>query len=161
MNYEDYVKELFSVMEVTRKINHKYFHNSDNKGPITLSESMMLCCINDYVKKQKENGQVLLGLKASEISKQLKTTKPATSKMLNILEEKGYIERINNKVDRRAVYVNITKEGVLVLEKQKNNNLKLFTKILQRIGEDDIKNIIMLMKKMNSIMEEVYSEELK
>lgn len=160
MNYENYVKEFFSVMEVTRKINYKHFHNSDNKGPLTLSESMMLCCINDYVKIQKEKNQSLLGLKASEISKQLKTTKPATSKMLNILEEKGYIERITNKVDRRAVYVNITEAGIKVLQDQRDKNVKLMAKILQRMGEDDIKNIIMLMKKMNSIMEEVYSEEL-
>ena len=40
----------------------------------------------------------------TELSEVMEVTKPAISKMLNVLEDKGYIERQQDSKDRRAVY---------------------------------------------------------
>jgi len=44
-------------------------------------------------------------------------TKQQLTKLVNDLEEKGYVERSLNKENRRQVYISITDEGVIHLEK--------------------------------------------
>ena len=44
-------------------------------------------------------------------------TKQQMTKLVNDLEEKGYVERSHNKENRRQVYISITDEGLVHLDK--------------------------------------------
>lgn len=106
--------------------------------------------------KEDEN---YCGMKTSELSKKLCITKPATSKMLNVMEEKGYIERSSTKSDRRVVYVKLTKEGEEFLKKQYINFENFTCRIVEKMGEEDTDNLIRLFGKLYNVIEEIQLEK--
>ena len=98
-------------------------------------------------------------MKTSELTKYLCITKPATSKMLNVMEEKGYIYRTSNKSDRRVVYVKLTEEGEEFLKDQ-NRKFENFTcRVVEKMGEEDTDNLIRLFGKLYDVIEELQSEK--
>ncbi|MPM55768.1 hypothetical protein SDC9_102565 [bioreactor metagenome] len=79
--------------------------------------------------------------------------------MLNVMEEKGYIERVSNKSDRRVVYVKLTKEGEEFLKDQ-NRKFENFTcQVIEKMGEEDTDNLIRLFGKLYDVIEELQSEK--
>ena len=86
------------------KMNHP-------KNAVHQGEFMMLGAIHSCMEEKRENHIEEPGVKVSELSEILHSTKPATSKMLSALEEKDYIERISDKKDRRVVYIRLSANG--------------------------------------------------
>ena len=122
---KDKSKELLSA--ITR-IN-KLANNGFRKKNMPNREFMFLKTI-----KYLKNGEGISeysskGVKASDLSKFLSITKPAISKLINTLEEKGFVERITDKSDRRVVYINITKNGEQILAEE----TKMFEEFTHRI----------------------------
>ena len=99
------------------------------------------------------------GIKTSDLTQKLCITKPATSKILNIMEDKGYISRSSNKSDRRVVYVKLTEEGENFL-REENIKFENFTyKIVEKMGEEDTDNLIRLFNKLCNVIEELQLEK--
>jgi len=53
----------------------------------------------------------------TKFANEMGITKQQLTKLVNDLEEKGYVERSHNKENRRQVYISITDEGLVHLEK--------------------------------------------
>lgn len=68
----------------------------------------------------------------TELSGAMEVTKPAISKMLNVLEDKGYIERRQDSKDRRAVYVTLTEKG----QEARDESTKIMKTAVDRIIEE-------------------------
>ena len=151
---KDKSKELLSA--ITR-IN-KLAHNGFRKKNMPNREFMFLKTI-----KYLKNGEGISeysskGVKASDLSKFLSITKPAISKLINTLEEKGFVERITDKSDRRVVYVNLTDSGEEILTKE-NKMFEEFTqKVVEKMGEKDTYEMIRLFKKMYDTIVEMECE---
>ena len=84
---------------------------------------------------------------------------PAVSQMINLLEDKGYVERYLTKKDRRVVYVHLTPAGKDEFIKQKNHVAAIMDQIMDRIGETDIDELIRLLNKFYDTMEEMRQEK--
>ncbi len=129
---------------------------SRRKKSLNLHPGMLITMkiiYNDYV--ANKNNEYYYGVKTSEITKDLCITKPATSKMLNIMEEKGYVERISNKSDRRVVYVKLTTEGEDFLKKENMKFEMLTHSLVDKMGEEDMKSLINLLNKLSNVMDEL------
>ena len=152
-NLQKKSKEFLDSIAKIKKLAHRY-KKTETIQPIMLMT--MKNIYNDYLNNiENEN---YYGVKTSELTKKMCITKPATSKMLNVMEEKGYIERISNKSDRRVVYVKITKEGEEFLKNQ-NKKFERFTcKIVEKMGEEDTDTFIRLFGKLYNIIEELQYE---
>jgi DNA-binding MarR family transcriptional regulator len=64
--------------------------------------------------------QLMLGggeLKLSEISRRIHLSKAGITKMVDRLEEAGFVKRIRSKTDRRVIVAGLTKRGAVVLER--------------------------------------------
>ena len=146
-------KEFLDSIAKIKKLAHRY-KRSETFQPIMLMTMKIIYndCVNN---KGNEN---YYGMKTSELTKKMCITKPATSKMLNAMEEKGYIERISNKSDRRVVYVKITREGEEFLENQNKKFEKFTYKIVEKMGEEDIDTFIRLFGKLYNTIEEIQYE---
>ena len=146
-------KEFLDSIAKIKKLAHRY-KKTEEIQPVMLMTMKII--YNNYLSnKENEN---YYGLKTSELTKRMCITKPATSKMLNIMEEKGYIERVSNKSDRRVVYVKLTKEGETFLKDQ-NKKFEVFTcKIVEKMGEEDTDNFIRLFGKLYDVIEELQYE---
>lgn len=94
-----------------------------------------------------------IGVKTSDIGNCLFMKKPATSKMLNILEDKGYINRFSNKRDRRVTYVDLTDKGVDLLEKHHEQMIECTNQIIEKMGKEDVEELIRLLNKLSDIIE--------
>lgn len=151
---KDKSKELLSA--ITR-IN-KLAHNGFRKKNMPNREFMFLKTI-----KYLKNGEGISeysskGVKASDLSKFLSITKPAISKLINTLEEKGFVERITDKSDRRVVYINITKNGEQILAEETKMFEEFTHRIVEKMGEEDTDEMIRLFKKMYDTIIEMECE---
>lgn len=146
-------KDFFDSITKIKKLFHNKKNQEFHPGMLMTMKIIYKDCLSN---KEDEN---YYGMKTSELTKDLCITKPATSKMLNVLEEKGYIERTSSKNDRRVVYVRLTEEGEVFL-KEENKKFEKFThKVIDKMGEEDTQNLIRLFGKLYDIIEELNSEK--
>ena len=78
----------------------------------------------------------------TELSEAMEVTKPAISKMLNVLEDKGYIERQQDSKDRRAVYVTLTEKGQGVREESMKIVREAVNRIIRQMGDQAADRLI-------------------
>ncbi len=95
------------------------------------------------------------GAKITDLSVAAEMSKPAVSQMLNALEDKGLIERVMTKSDRRVVYVKLTDSGATQLKKAADHMTALLEEIIEGLGPEDTAELARLFEKLYRIMEEI------
>ena len=96
----------------------------------------------------------------SDLCQSAEVSKPAISRALRDLEEKGYIERINSKRDRRNVYVYLTELGENVLHRQKEVMDRRTNRFIEKLGETDRSHFTRILNRIPDIMQEVMNETM-
>ncbi len=142
--------EFFMLMGLINK-NIKYTHP---KTKLHQGEFMMLGAIHGCTKEAEARGEKASGISVSELCEKIHASKPAASKMLNSLEDKGYIQRTTSSTDRRVINVSLTDLG----QSQVNEAIKtihnIMDKAMNSLGEEDSKQLIVLMKKLSDALSE-------
>lgn len=140
----------------------KLFYESINKMRSTIIkfQPMKEISMGEYtlLKAIKNNGGKEFKITSSELSNNLKTSKPATSRMLNLVEEKGLIVRTSDKEDRRIVYIKLTKLGINLLNEKSEKFKELFRKINTKMGREDMEKFIYTSKKLCNVLRETMDE---
>ena len=90
----------------------------------------------------------------SEISREMGLPKPAVSKLLASLEEKGYIERYCDSRDHRIVYARLTANGEQDLAEVQQRYRNFYFRIFEGMGEEDSREMLRLIKVFFSRIEE-------
>ncbi|SES65770.1 MarR family winged helix-turn-helix transcriptional regulator [[Clostridium] polysaccharolyticum] len=101
--------------------------------------------------QEKERGE---GVKVSDISQYLETSKSDVSKKIRLLEEKDLITRFENRQDKRITFVQITANGIEALRQNKEQADRFLTNVFDRMGEEDMNQFMLLCSKMREAMEE-------
>ncbi len=109
-------------------------------------------------KKMYDNENQTKGVKVGDLVAHMHVTKSAISKMLRILEEKGLIERITDTKDRRNIYVVLSKEGQMVVEKVKSKGAAFTNDIIKELGNHDAEELIRILNKLYGIVEKKTKE---
>lgn len=147
--HKDFLESITKMKKLCHNKKSQKFH----PGMLMTMKIIYNDCLNN---KDNEN---YYGMKTSQLTKDLCITKPATSRILNVMEERGYIERISSKSDRRVVYVKVTKGGEQFL-KEEDIKFENFTcKVIEKMGEEDVDNLIRLSEKLYNVIEELKSEK--
>ena len=71
--------------------------------------------------------------------------------ILNTLEKKNYIIREIDPKDRRKVSISATPEGKAAAEQSKKKFDELWNEILTRFGEDNMRQLIGLMRELDEL----------
>ncbi len=100
--------------------------------------------------EQKETG-----VSISEISENIEISKPAVSQLVNALEEKGLVERVTTKKDRRVVYVVSTEAGMTLVKNTRKGMNARVEAILDQMGDEDAAEFLRLFDKFSQIMSEL------
>ncbi|HVJ49272.1 MarR family winged helix-turn-helix transcriptional regulator [Desulfitobacterium sp.] len=100
-------EKIYQIMQKFQKMRM----NSTNTSEMPRSEIKMLNMIKLNTSETEE-------VTISILSELLEISKPAVSQMINVLEDKGYVERMTTKNDRRIVYVRLTECGEQRLVKE-------------------------------------------
>ncbi|MDP4119521.1 MAG: MarR family transcriptional regulator [Bacillota bacterium] len=96
-----------------------------------------------------------------ELHKQFDISKPALTQQINKLEDKGYIERIVHKDDRRSTFLQITPKGNDVFDQRKKIIAEKLDEFIKEMGEEDTKKLIELVNKLYEINLKQKSNEEK
>lgn len=86
----------------------------------------------DQMNREPQQERAMPGVTVSMLSDRLHNSRPAVTRLINDLEEQGYVVKLTAKQDRRFVYLMLTQEGQAVLCQAKN----AFFTAVHEIGAD-------------------------
>ena len=144
----DINKEFFDAIIRLKRQSHANIKLKD----LYASELMGLRIIYKLKMTQDDNS---IGVKTSDIGNYLFMKKSATSKMLNNLEDKGYINRLYDKKDRRVTYIDLTQKGIDLLDKHNDIMINYTNSMISRLGEEDTKTLVNLLNRLCDIIEDL------
>lgn len=154
-NMEKIVVELFNLLHRVHRCRVKF----QKQGDMANVEYFILVAVAVVTQGRPE------GVTMKELADMSHTTMSAASKKIRILEEKGLIERRISKTDRRNSYITLSEKGKAICEKERKRKNDWLLKVISRMGEDDMEQLITLSNRMFDIMEtleiEDSTEELK
>lgn len=97
-------------------------------------------------------------LKAADLSDQLNRPRPAITRILNALEERGLIVRTIDPDDRRSINISLTEEGGAALQKANDTILEVAERIVLSLGESETEKLIQLLGRLTDIFEDILGE---
>ncbi len=148
-NMEKIVKELFHLLHRVHRCRIKF----QKQGNMANVEYFILMAIAVMMQKRPE------GVTMKELVDISRTTMSAASKKIRIMEEKGLIERKISETDRRNSYITLSEKGKAICEKERKRKLDWILKVISRMGEDDMEQLIILSNRMFDIMEMLETED--
>jgi MarR family transcriptional regulator, organic hydroperoxide resistance regulator len=86
------------------------------------------------------------GLPCREIGERMITHDPDVTRLLNRLEDRGFVERTGDKHDRRVIYGKITAAGMKLLREMDGPVEKRAREMLRHVGQAKLKELIELLE---------------
>ena len=90
------------------------------------------------------------GLPCREIGERMITRDPDITRLLNRLEDRGFVERTRARHDRRVIYGRITAAGRNLLREVDSPIEKYGRDMLRHVGQDRLKQLIELLELVRS-----------
>ena len=90
------------------------------------------------------------GLPCREIGERMITHDPDITRLLNRLEDRGLVERVRDKRDRRVIYGNITTTGMKLLREMDVPIEKYGREMLSHVGQEKLRQLIELLELVRS-----------
>ncbi|MBR3794570.1 MAG: winged helix DNA-binding protein [Clostridia bacterium] len=103
----------------------------------------------------RENRQIAAG----EISRLLNMTTSRIAAVLGSLEKKAFITRRTDPEDKRRVLVALTEKGRAFYAERKEEVRRHVKMMLMRLGEDDAREYVRLMKRISEILPEIAPQQ--
>lgn len=85
---------------------------------------------------------------AGDLSRAMHIAAPTVSGIVDRLEKNGYLKRLPDKDDRRAVTVSLTLKGEKIVHKLRQSIMERWMIILKTVPPEDQENILMMLKKI-------------
>ncbi len=86
------------------------------------------------------------GLPCREIGERMITHDPDITRLLNRLEDRGFVERMRARHDRRIIYGKITAAGLKLLREMDGPIEKHGREMLRHVGQEKLKQLIELLQ---------------
>ncbi len=86
------------------------------------------------------------GLPCREIGERMITHDPDITRLLNRLEDRGFVERMRDKSDRRVIYGKITMAGLKLLREIDAPLEKRSREMLRHVSQEKLKQLIELLE---------------
>ena len=132
---EELLKSLFLIKHIIFNFHSCLGYEFEEHG-LNINEIILMRDIQYNAVGSNNNKRI------SDIQSQLFVSKAAVSKMLGVLEKKGYICRDIDKENRRNLIITLTQEGKGILKKLEQNVDELVARIIQQLGKDQAEQFI-------------------
>lgn len=93
------------------------------------------------------------GINQQEIGIKVSKDKSSITYLINSLVKREFVQRIENKNDRRNKQIHLTDKGKQIIETVYPWALELYEKAAGDFSENEIKNALLLVKKMTTNLE--------
>ena len=150
MSTDEIARELFSSIHRQQKMLPKI------KGleQVSLGDMAVFGAIMKNL-PEKDGKAVAMGT----LHRYLRMSPPALSQGINRLEDKGLVERVFSKENRRMTYVAFTEEGKKIYHRERMRMDAIGKKIVERMGRKEAKELIRLTNRFHDVMEELILEQ--
>ncbi len=145
--------ELIQSIFQFKKMIHKGFSLETLNNKINMTELIIMNEIVNNTFDPTDN------VKISDLKKYLSISKGAISQNLASLEKKGYIKRTIDESNRRNVIVTLTDEGREIMNEHYSQFSERLEKIVSRLGEENVKQMIKIVDQMTEISNEINNEQ--
>ena len=125
----------FEIDEKFRKMRQMMMQMPVAEG-ISHSEFGMMNVISEHITPD--------GITVSQIAEVMDITPPAVSRTLKSLDEKGFIERRINVLNRRSTIVALTEKGEKILNSAQKNMLSMMGFVEKQMGEERVSDFNLL-----------------
>lgn len=142
-SYRHSSRQYLGVLHHTNNITENLLCN----GEIPKAELNAIMTIGSFDYRPK-------GVSSSELSRRLKVTTAATSKMLKVLEDKGLIWRYPDEKDRRKVYITLSPQGYDIYRETAAAQDEFMSRVFSSFGAEDTERFLSLWQRFNRILEE-------
>jgi len=132
---ERLIESLFKIKHLS-SIYHMDMDSQMARSGISIAELTLMKTIKNNAPDSDHN------LIISDIQKHLYTSAAAVSKMLGVLEKKGYIVREINRQNRRTLIITLTAEGKEMLNRLEAESGGKLMEIILRLGEKEAEQLI-------------------
>lgn len=89
---------------------------------------------------------------ACDVSKEFRVSAPTATGIIDRLETGGYVSRIADEGDRRAVVVELTAEGRKVAQRLRTVIIDRWTELLSRLSSEDAEKYLEILQKINEAL---------
>lgn len=94
----------------------------------------------------------------SEIATSLDITTGTLTTAIDKLIKKGYVVRNRSDVDRRIVYIALTKKGKLAYKVHEGFHYKMVMSVMTDLNEEEVQALIKGLDKLNNFLKETYEK---
>ena len=112
------------------------------------------CFTLEMIARHSQTNEGSSGIYVSDLAKCQRMSKPAISRSLRSMEEKGWITKVVDKKDQRYVFVELTETG----KKKRQEMLSLaddfIFSVIQKMGSEKVEQLTNLWNQMNEIIDE-------
>ena len=102
----------------------------------------------DQMNREPQQERAMPGVTVSMLSDRLHNSRPAVTRLINDLEEQGYVVKLTAKQDRRFVYLMLTQEGRRFFARQSMLFSPRFHEIVQMLGQEDSRELLRLLRRI-------------
>ncbi|RDW20478.1 MarR family winged helix-turn-helix transcriptional regulator [Oceanobacillus chungangensis] len=89
-----------------------------------------------------------------DLAEQLNVSTSAISQLLNKLEDKGYIERVINKNNRREIILHLAAKGNQYIGESRKLDEEIYRDVFGQLPLEDLEQLAKIFNKLNAILEE-------
>ena len=144
MENDELMKELLKAMFKMRKVKPNF--HGDCK--LKMHDVLALDIIDQNEKEEDQN------IYFSQIQSFMQVSKPAVSQLLASLEKRGYLKREIDVNDKRKFVMQVTSDGKKELAIVKKAVEEMIDDTVDKLGEEDTRELIRLFNKMSLIAQE-------
>ena len=136
MKKENLAEDLMKTFITLKKSK---FLNISECTDLTHNEKLVLFIVNDLSSK----GEVQL----SDLREKIELAPSTITPILASLEEKGLLDRVIDKSDRRNIFLNLSEKGIEHMKRVHKLALENTSEYIDYMGEEDSKELIRLISK--------------
>lgn len=138
MNVEEIAEILFQQLKPTSSASLTEVLNEFNRGEVG---------VLSYLAFDKDK------VTAGELSEKLNVTTARIASILNSLENKEYIKRKEDNLDKRKTLVSITNKGKDLATTTKKEVINKIIKVVEEVGYDEIKDYVRIALKIRNVLD--------
>ena len=138
MNVEEIAETLFQQLKPISSISLTEVLNEFNRGEVG---------VLGYLAFDKDEAT------AGELSEKLNVTTARIASILNSLENKEYIKRKEDNLDKRKTLVSITTKGKELANITKREIIEKIIRVVEEVGYDEIKDYVRIALKIRDVLD--------
>ncbi len=163
-NYQDTIGDLHKVTRRFKKLDFSRAITSFTKSEFIFMKTVQVLQMkknNETNELNEEEKLCPYGFNVSDLAAMLEVSPPMISKTIKSLIQKGYIICSSRTEDKRNRKIELSPEGIIVLEQADVEMMKLFELVMDKFGEEKTYEMIGLINEFGDAIDDVIKENRK